>query len=51
MKIFHYRLLKLSDEFVNLIKQGFTPYKVGLKDDESNYKHIITMQDLKIGFY
>lgn len=50
-KIVHYRLLKLSDEFVNLVKQGFTPYKVGKKDDESYYKHIITMQDLKIGFY
>lgn len=51
LKIFHYRLLKLSDEFVNLIKKGFTPHKIGRGCDESDYNHIITMQDLKIGFY
>lgn len=51
IKIGGYKLFKLSDDFVELIKQGFTPYKLGAKFDKSDYKHIITMQDMKIGFY
>lgn len=50
-KISVYKLLKLSDEFIDLVNSGLQPYKVRINDDMKEYKHIITMQDMKIGFY
>jgi hypothetical protein len=50
-KIFHYKLLKLSDDFIKLVNQGFSPYKLHQNCNKLDYKHIITMQDMEIGFY
>ena len=52
LKVQGHKLLKLSEEFVNLINQGFTPYKINeLNYNKEDYKHIIKMQGMKIGFY
>lgn len=51
LKINGYRLLKLSDEFVELINQGLNPYKLRQNCNIKDYKVIIEMQDMKIGFY
>lgn len=51
IKIGGYRLIKLNDEFIELINKGLTPYKLHQKYDENDYKYIIDFQDMKIGFY
>lgn len=50
-KVGRYRLLKLSDEFIEQIQKGLIPYKLGQKDNKEDYKEIIEMQGMKIGFY
>lgn len=51
IKVGHYKLLKLSEDFISMIQKGLTPYKLSQKYDEDDYKHIIEMQGMKIGFY
>lgn len=50
-KIGRYRLLKLSEEFIEFAKQGLVPCKLGVKYDKEDFKVIIEMQGMKIGFY
>lgn len=47
------RLFKLSDEFIDLVKQNKTPFAITKqnKEDEKFAEVIITMQGIKIGFY
>ena len=51
IKIGGYRFLKISDEFIEQVKKGLTPFKLNPKCDINDYKVIIEMQDMKIGFY
>lgn len=52
LKLQGHKLFKLSEEFINLINQGFTPYKINEQSyNKEDYKHIIEMQYMKIGFY
>lgn len=50
-KIECYKLLELSEEFIEQIEKGLTPYKLGQKYDKDDFKVIIEMQGMKIGFY
>jgi len=50
-KIGRYRLLKLSEEFIELANQNLIPCKLGQKYDKEDFKAIIEMQGMKIGFY
>lgn len=51
LKIGAYRLIKLSDEFIELVQKGLNPYKLRQNCNTDDYKVIIEMQDMKIGFY
>jgi len=51
LKINGYRLLKLSDEFIELIEKRLNPYKLRQNCNINDYKVVIEMQDMKIGFY
>lgn len=44
------KLLKLSDEFVDYVKQGYTPFKITPTSKEFA-EHKIVMQGIEIGFY
>ncbi len=44
------RLFKLSDEFIKLIGDGLTPFKL-TKDTSQYATETIVMQGIKIGFY
>ena len=51
LKIRGHRLLKLSEEFIELAQQGLNVYKLGQSDKEEDFKKVIVMQGMKIGFY
>lgn len=50
-KIEGYKLLELSNEFIEQVEKGLIPYKLGQKDNKEDFKVIIEMQGMKIGFY
>lgn len=50
-KIGHVKLFKLSNEFVEMIEKGLTPFKIKDKEDEKYADKIIKMQGIKIGFH
>jgi len=50
-KIEGYKMLELSNDFIEQIEKGLTPYKLGQKYDKDDFKVIIEMQGMKIGFY
>lgn len=51
IKVRSHRLLKLSEEFIILVEEGLSPYKLGQNYDPNDYDVIIEMQNMKIGFY
>jgi len=51
VQIGRYKLLKLSDDFVNCVKKGLTPYMIRKKEDENLAVKQINLQGFKIGFY
>lgn len=50
-KVRGYKLIELSEEFIELANKTLTPYKLGQKYDKDDFKVIIEMQGMKIGFY
>ncbi len=50
-KIHGYKLLEISDEFIEQIEKDLIPYKLNAKYDAEDYVKIIEMQGMKIGFY
>lgn len=53
LRIGGYKLIELSDEFVKLIKNGYSPFIIGIqnKSDEEFAKYKVDMQGLTFGFY
>lgn len=51
LKIRGHKLIKLSEEFIELANKNLIPYKLGQKYDKEDFKVIIEMQGMKIGFY
>jgi len=45
------RFFKLSDEFVEEIEKGNTPYVIRYEKDKAHAIKVITMQGITIGFY
>lgn len=45
------RLIKLPDIFIENIQKGLSPHKLKRADKEEDYKTVIKINDLRIGFY
>lgn len=50
-KINGHRLIKLSEEFVELVQKNLTPFKLTPNCKEEDYVKVIEIEKMKIGFY